>query len=212
MAALPPATQQPLGNFNEAIAFVDAILFIKSVLSNLVVGFDTIWYDMVVQLGWNDMNGRFQIVRHKIMGILVPVLQINLEGLMYDGRVEVVCNHDGQCKEKHLPHLRCHGTKDLAGLLLSCGEQLASDRPLQHQTEPGWFHYKYELFDESFQYAPSQLVGSQMFRCVCIYDCRCFNHAGGKRTWSYTKSSCRKYALVGLRLVPECYCRHIWNY
>ena len=76
----------------------------------------------------------------------------------------------------------------------------------------GWFHYAANMGPEgAMQYSmPQRMLGCEtMWRIFLEYDVRCWMSCRGRRTWNYTKDSCKRYKLLHAYVMPMDQVTHI---
>jgi len=152
---------------------------------------------------YDDLQNRccVQAIDYGGVNESVPVLYFHLADRMHCG-VDDPCDHYAFLPDDAPSYFRFHGTKDLIGLIYAGGVQEPCDRPLTDM--PGWYHYAEDLGSKALHYANPQIIGTSLYRVVCIYDVRCWHSCKGSplRDWKYTKAECKSYNLVGCFLAP----------
>lgn len=164
----------------------------------------------ILGLGWIDLASRVRVDYHRFNGFAeVPVICIDVRNIMFNGIRHGQCHHGGQCPDASRRQIRIHGTNALHNLLSPQyrGFQLPATRTLVNCS--GWYHFPADMWWRALEYAPPHRLGSGSWRCLCEYDCRCWNSCGGARGWSYTQAECTRYCLSALWFVPEEACNGI---
>ncbi len=142
----------------------------------------------------------------------IPLLSIDMQGMAWDGFDTNICEchtslpDDDRRRYKGISEFRYHGTQFPIDLIRNGGEQTIYRRPLQGK--PGWCNYPHNLQDRAWNYAKATLIGTEKFRCVCVYRCRCYKSTQGQRNWQYTPQTCKSYSLHGIHLARACHFPH----
>lgn len=135
-----------------------------------------------------------------------------MQGMAWDGFDTNICEchtslpDDDRRRYKGISEFRYHGTQFPIDLIRNGGEQTIYRRPLQGK--PGWCNYPHNLQDRAWNYAKATLIGTEKFRCVCVYRCRCYKSTQGQRNWQYTPQTCKSYSLHGIHLARACHFPH----